>query len=131
MNIRIVESNALYSYYFSDNTDTHPDLRYGLTRYRGMKRAADIPGNLETPTTYIEGVNNLGLPEHPSSLDVPWDMMLYNPMLRGKKSMDRGMNSRGFACIIKSKRYNHCPMSMILKDNKNNLQKNTLWPCSG
>ena len=123
MNITIVESNTLHPNHFSDDTDTAPNLRYGLTRYRGMKRAADITGNLETSTTYIEGVNNLGLPKHPSSLAVPWDMMLYNPMLRGKKSTGRGINSWGFACMIKSKRYNHCPMSMILKDNNNNLHK--------
>ena len=86
MNIQFVESNTPYPNHFSDDTDTPPNLRYGLTRYRGVKRAEDITDDLETPTTYIEGVNNLGLPEHPSSLDVPWDMMLYNPMLRGRRA---------------------------------------------
>ena len=65
-----VESNTLYPDHFSGDTVTPPNLRHGLTRYTGVKRAVDITGNLETPTTYIEGVNNLGLPEHPSCMSL-------------------------------------------------------------
>merc|ERR1711936_1519331 len=40
--------------------------------------------------------------------DIPWDMMMYNPMLRGKKN--KVMNTAGFPCMMRSRVNNMCTM---------------------
>ena len=79
-----------------------------MIRYSGNKRSAGNPG----------GVDSFDLSEQ--KMGLPWDMTLYNPMLRGKKSSVKGMTTRGFGCLNKDKR---CPMSMIYKDKNNQLYK--------
>merc|ERR1712198_356226 len=48
---------------------------------------------------------------------LPWDLQLYNPMLRGKK------NSDGPSCMIRNRFFNHCPLSMVIRGDDNSLYK--------
>ena len=89
-----------------------PSVRYGLIRYRNKR----TPGNQN-----VEDEHNLS--KQPLPMGLPWDMMLYNPMLRGKKNMARGTNKRLFGCYSSFKRFNNCPMSMIYKDKHHLLFK--------
>eukprot|EP00092_Neocalanus_flemingeri_P098756 GFUD01125938.1.p1 GENE.GFUD01125938.1~~GFUD01125938.1.p1 ORF type:complete len:138 (-),score=24.07 GFUD01125938.1:60-473(-) len=80
------------------------------------KRGMDSPGDPETPTTDQESVEHLGVPQ-----DIPWDMMIVNPMLRGKKSI--AADSKGFPCMMKSKMFYHCNLRNILMDGKTDIQQ--------
>merc|ERR1711936_549007 len=91
-----------------DNTDTSYTApanwflyRSGLSK-RQVKDASDTDANNE---------NN----------NIPWDMMMYNPMMRGKKN--KVMNTAGLPCMMRSRVNNICTMNMVLRDRNSGLHK--------
>ena len=56
-------------------------------------------------------------------MGLPWDMMMYNPMLRGKKDTAKEGAKWGYGCFQGSRRSRSCPISMIYKDRNNQLFK--------
>merc|ERR1712243_138510 len=106
-------------YQGSDERDNTLNTRHGLIRYShgNAFRNKKAVGSPEAPKTFELSLSDKTLP-----MGLPWDMMMYNPMLRGKKSTANEGTNWGYGCV-KGSRSRYCNINMIYKDMNNQLFK--------